>query len=75
VDVAGRIWASGAGGIFLREPGADRFEPVWEDPSWVTPIVSLFADLGIVIAMGADGGILEGTRTVAEAVSSTERVT
>ncbi|MBI3200640.1 MAG: serine/threonine protein kinase [Myxococcales bacterium] len=75
VDVAGRIWASGAGGIFLRDTGSDRFEPVWEDPTWVTPIVSLFADLGFVIAMSADGGILEGTRTAADPVGSTQRAT
>lgn len=73
VDAAGRIWASGAGCIFLRDPSTDRFEPVWQDPAWVTPIVSLFADVGIVIAMGADGGILEGSRTGADAVGSTER--
>ena len=73
VDVAGRIWASGAGCIFLREPSSDRFEPVWQDPAWVTPIVSLFADIGIVIAMGADGGILEGSRSSVDPVHSTER--
>jgi serine/threonine protein kinase len=73
VDVAGRIWASGAGGIFMREPGSETFEPVWQDPTWVTPIVSLFADIGIVIAMGADGGIVEGTRVSVDPVTSTDR--
>lgn len=73
VDVAGRIWASGAGCIFLREPGSDAFEPVWRDPAWVTPIVSLFADIGIVIAMGADGAILEGSRSGVDPVNSTEQ--
>jgi hypothetical protein len=62
VDVAGRLWASGAGCIYLREPGSDAFEPVWQDPAWVTPIVSLFADVGLVIALAADGGIIEGRR-------------
>jgi len=76
VDVAGRIWASGAGCIFLREPGSDAFDAVWQDPAWVTPIVSLFADVGLVIAMGADGGIVEGRRVSGpDAVMSTERVT
>ncbi|MBK7582911.1 MAG: serine/threonine protein kinase [Myxococcales bacterium] len=73
VDVAGRIWASGAGCIFMREPGAEFFQPVWQDPDWVAPIVSLFADVGMVIAMSADGGIVEGRRAGADAVGSTER--
>jgi eukaryotic-like serine/threonine-protein kinase len=60
VDAAGRRWASGAGCIFMREPGSDGFQPMWRDPDWITPIVSLFADVGLVIAMGADGGIVEG---------------
>jgi serine/threonine protein kinase len=71
VDAAGRVWASGAGCIFVREPGSESFARVWQDPEWVTPIVSLFADVGVVIAMGADGGILEGSRTSVDAVGST----
>jgi len=62
VDVTGGVWASGAGGIWVREAGADRFDPAWQDPTWVTPIVSLFADVGLVIALSADGGIIEGRR-------------
>jgi hypothetical protein len=76
IDVAGRVWASGAGCIWMREPAAEGFEPVWQDPAWTTPIVSLFADVGLVIAMGADGGIIEGRRaTQLEPIDSTERVT
>jgi hypothetical protein len=39
------------------------------------PIVSLFADVGLVIAMRADGGIVEGRHTATtDAVSNTLRV-
>jgi hypothetical protein len=33
---------------------------VWREERWQAPIVSLYADLGTVIAMAADGGIVEG---------------
>jgi serine/threonine protein kinase len=66
VDAAGRAWAAGAGKIWMRRArsarqGAPaRWDAIWEDASWQVPIVSLFADLGGVIAMTADGGVIEG---------------
>lgn len=63
VDAVGRAWAASAGRIWLRRPrssGAGRWDVVWEDQSWPLPIVSLFADLGGVVAMTADGGVIEG---------------
>ncbi|EYF04829.1 serine/threonine-protein kinase [Chondromyces apiculatus] len=71
VDAVGRGWAAGAGKIWrhreaavgaatgsLQQPG--RWSCVWQDESFTAPVVSLFTDLGIVIAMAADGGIIEG---------------
>ena len=69
VDALGRGWAAGAGRICVHQvalpadgisPPVGRWAPIWRDPSWKAPIVSLFTDLGIVIAMTADGGIIEG---------------
>ena len=69
VDALGRGWAAGAGCICVHQialpadgvsPPLGRWAPIWRDPSWRAPIVSLFTDLGIVIAMTADGGIIEG---------------
>ncbi len=62
VDPAGRGWAAGAGRIWHREAteGWSAWTCVWEDDSWQVPFVALFADVGLVIAVTADGAILEG---------------
>jgi serine/threonine protein kinase len=62
VDAVGRAWAASAGRIWMRRPraGKARWDVIWEDASWQIPIVSLFADLGGVVAMTADGGVIEG---------------
>jgi serine/threonine protein kinase len=64
VDPVGRFWAASAGRIWLRTLPTDgegpRWESMWEDPAWTVPIVSLFADLGGISAMTADGGVIEG---------------
>jgi hypothetical protein len=66
VDAAGRAWAASAGHIWIRRARSGRkgapprWDALWEDASWEVPIVSLFADLGGVIAMTADGGVIEG---------------
>jgi serine/threonine protein kinase len=59
VDVAGRGWAASAGRIWLRQ-ARGAWLCVWEDPGWQAPIRALYADLGVVIAMGADGSVVEG---------------
>lgn len=59
----GRGWASASGRIWLRQQNeARRWRPAWQDESWTAPIVSLHADSGVVLAMTADGAILEGRR-------------
>lgn len=69
LDARGRGWAAGAGRIWMYrsapasvggQPRPGRWDPIWRDESWTAPFVSLFADLGTVIAMTADGGIVEG---------------
>lgn len=66
VDNAGRGWVAGSGGIWLREvtatayPPDEAWTPLWNDPSWQVPIVSLFAEEGLVMAVAADGGMLIG---------------
>jgi eukaryotic-like serine/threonine-protein kinase len=65
----GRGFVAGPGRIWMHhtvvapngiQPPVGRWECIYNDPSWTAPIVSLFTDLGIVIAMTADGGIIEG---------------
>jgi serine/threonine protein kinase len=58
VDAVGRGWVAGAGRIWLRSDG--RWRCVWQDDGWTSPMVSMFADVGRIIAATADGGIVEG---------------
>ncbi|MFO0755832.1 MAG: protein kinase [Byssovorax sp.] len=64
IDAVGRGWAASAGRIWLRRLGSAtrpaRWDCLWSDAGFGMPIVSLFADLGVVIAMTAEGGIIEG---------------
>ncbi len=61
IDVAGRAWVAAARRIWMRPfIGEAEFVPVWDEPSLVAPIVSLFADVGRVIAITADGSVVEG---------------
>ncbi len=61
VDPEGRGWVASMGRLWTLPPdGADEWTNAWSDPRWAVPIVSVFADVGTVIAMTADGGILEG---------------
>jgi eukaryotic-like serine/threonine-protein kinase len=63
VDAVGRGWAASAGHIWMRRPRLQpggQWDCIWEDAGWAMPIVSLFADLGGLVAMTADGGVVEG---------------
>ncbi|MGK3995573.1 serine/threonine protein kinase [Sorangium sp. So ce1024] len=67
IDSEGRAWAGSAGRIWVRRGGAPpmagTWECVWENDTWVGPVVSLFVDSEVVIAVTADGGIIEGRVT------------
>lgn len=66
VDVLGREWVATQGKLWVRdlgEPGSTSQEPFsvgWSDDELTTPLVSLFADAGLLIALTVEGGILEG---------------
>lgn len=66
VDVLGREWVGTQGKLWVRdlgEPDATSLEPFalgWSDAEFTTPLVSLFADAGLLIALTVEGGILEG---------------
>jgi serine/threonine protein kinase len=66
IDVTGRRWAGGAGHLWSRESGDGTQDPwtcLWDDRNWTAPIASIFADIGMVVAVTADGGIVEGQST------------
>lgn len=61
IDPSGRAWAASVGSIWLQPADRpERWSGVWHDPSWTVPFVSIFSDLGRVIAITADGGLVEG---------------
>ncbi len=65
VDAAGAGWAGAAGHLWTRRPappGAPGAWPcVWENAAQLTaPVKSMFTDVGMVIAVTADGGVLLG---------------
>jgi hypothetical protein len=61
MDVLGREWVSSLGTLWTRDPAHDDvWRIAWNDPSFRTPFISLLAEPGLVLAMTADGGILEG---------------
>ncbi len=59
LDPFARPWAASAGKIIVRED-VKGWTTAWSDEAIGVPIVSLFLDAGLCIAMTADGGIVEG---------------
>ncbi|HEY3256431.1 MAG TPA: hypothetical protein VGJ91_20870, partial [Polyangiaceae bacterium] len=61
MDVLDREWVASLGRLWVRDPARDAaWRGVWMDPNWQAPFVSIMADAGMLVAMSADGGILEG---------------
>jgi len=61
LDILDREWVASTGALWTRDPEYDPiWRPAWRDVRWQTPFVSLMADPGMVVAMTADGGIVEG---------------
>jgi serine/threonine protein kinase len=64
LDASGRRWCATAGRLFLRSVGqSGAWSEIWHETRWTAPLVSLFADVGLVVAVSADGGVLEGRAT------------
>jgi serine/threonine protein kinase len=61
MDVLDREWVASLGRLWVRDPARDpAWRSVWTDANWQAPFVSIMADAGMLVAMSADGGILEG---------------
>jgi serine/threonine protein kinase len=73
IDPAGRGVCAAAGHLWLHQRAAatldpsvapiGRWERLWSDPSWIAPFVALFTEPGRILAMTADGDVLEGRAT------------
>jgi hypothetical protein len=61
LDVLDREWVTSLGTLWTRAYSlGETWRPAWADTNWGAPFVSLMADAGLVVAMTADGGIVEG---------------
>jgi hypothetical protein len=66
VDVLDREWAASLSTLWTRDSRSGQaFVPAWKDATFQAPFVSLIADAGLILAMSADGGIVEGRRSLA----------
>jgi hypothetical protein len=65
VDVLDREWVASLGGLWTRDSRSGQaFTLAWKDLTFQAPFISLMADAGLILAMSADGGIVEGRRSV-----------
>jgi hypothetical protein len=62
VDIDGNAWIASQGALWHQRISKNGgvWRRAWETPEWNLPFVSVFADVGHVIAMTVDGGIVEG---------------
>jgi hypothetical protein len=58
IDVLDREWVGGIGSLWAS-PGGANWQRVWHDQSWERPFISIHADVASVMAMTADGAVLE----------------
>lgn len=66
VDLLDREWVASLSTLWTRDPRTGQdYMPAWKDPGFQAPFVSLIADAGLILAMSADGGIVEGRRAIA----------
>lgn len=59
LDPLGLAWAATRGKLWALE---DTWRPVWADASFRSPIVSILADVGRVVAVTADGRVVQAER-------------
>lgn len=60
VDVAAQIWTASIGKLYFAAQSRGPFSLVWQDRAWQVPFVSLHAEVGHLLALTVDGGVLEG---------------
>lgn len=61
IDAGGRSWAAGSGVIAMRPRGREQtWTTVWSGADPDSPLVAMFADSGLVVALSRRGDVLEG---------------
>jgi hypothetical protein len=65
IDVLDREWVASLSTLWTRDSRSGQpYTVAWKDTAFQAPFVSLMADAGLILAMSADGGIVEGRRSV-----------
>jgi eukaryotic-like serine/threonine-protein kinase len=59
MDVGGLTWMASMGSIWHRSRRG-RIDRVWHEPRWQSPFINVHAELGCLVALSVDGGVLEG---------------
>ncbi len=63
MDGAGQIWMGSMGSIWYRSPRG-QIDRVWHEPRWQSPFIEIHAELGHLLVLSVDGGVLEGRSNV-----------
>ncbi|HXK20613.1 MAG TPA: serine/threonine-protein kinase [Polyangiaceae bacterium] len=62
LDSTGVAWGGGLRSLWQQSGSGQPWVERWSAPSFGAPFTSLFADVGRVVAITRDGGVLEGRR-------------
>ncbi len=63
-DVLDREWVASLSTLWTRDARTVQpFARAWSDATFQAPFISLIADAGLILALSADGGIVEGRRS------------
>jgi serine/threonine protein kinase len=61
LDILGTKWVATLGTLWTQQ---GDFKPAWSNPDLASPFVSIFADVGRVVAVTADGAIVQAERSL-----------
>jgi eukaryotic-like serine/threonine-protein kinase len=59
LDLAAQVWAASIGRIYFAQEPLGEVACLWHDPAWTVPFVSLHADIGHLLGLTVDGGVIE----------------
>ncbi len=59
LDLLGREWVAGVGRLWVGHASQSGWNCMWHDDAWTTPFISVLAETGFVVAVTAEGAVLE----------------
>lgn len=64
MDLAAQVWMASCGRIFFAPEPLATAQCIWHDPNWKVPFVSLHADMGHLLGLTVNGGVIECRSTL-----------